>query len=181
MRLSAPLLILLAMLSCSTHAVGRTQTAARCGVNQDEPPKRVFADPEGKRWQEYKTIKNVPEIQLAAGTAAFLWSSNDGNTLIAVEEPSEDSTVYTDYCFDRAGHLIQLRFLFHSIRGWEYCQEGRVTNRKFKAEISDFSDSRTKQRIKRPDEDEVPEDLKPHLYLNRRQLPFYKLLSKGGD
>jgi hypothetical protein len=158
---------------------GGTQTAERCGANQNESAIRIFADSDGHGWREYQNIKGVPEIQLSSGAVAQLWPGSRGNLLVAVEEPGEDFTAYTEYCFDKAGHLVQLRYELRTAWGWGYREEGSFANRKLKPEISQFFKTQTDKPINRPDEaDNIPEALKPNIYLKKSGLPFFKLLSK---
>jgi hypothetical protein len=179
-RICSILFVYLVCMSCSfvTRAAG-TQTAQRCGASQDQPAARVFADSDGLGWHEYQNIKNVPELQLNGGSAALLWLGSDGNLLVGVQEPGEDFTAYTDYCFDRTGHLLQLRYELRTAWGWDYREEGPFSNGKLKREISEFFSPETEQPIKKPEQaDDVPDALKPHIYLKKSQLPFFKLLSK---
>jgi hypothetical protein len=179
-RIRSALFVSLACMSCNFPAwAAGTQTAQRCRANQDQPASRVFADSDGKGWHEYQNIKDVPELQLNAGSAARLWSGGNGNLLIRVEEPGEDFTAYTDYCFDRIGHLLQLRYELRTAWGWGYREEGSFANRKLKPEISEFFSTKTEQLIKKPEQaDDVPDAMKPHIYLWKSRLPFFRLLSK---
>lgn len=52
--------------------------APECGVDEDQPAQRTFADPEGKNaWREYRRLKDVPDIQ-SFGHFAQLWSGTGG-------------------------------------------------------------------------------------------------------
>ena len=107
------LIIVFSLCVIGVRSVAATQneTWHRCGVRHDQMPQRVFADPEGKKnWKEYGSPKEVPTLANDAGKYAGLLSGVDGNSLIVTEEPGEDFTAYTDYRFDKKGHLVQLRF-----------------------------------------------------------------------
>jgi len=74
MRSLLVLFISLACLTCGLAArAAGTQTAERCGANQDQPASRIFADSDGQGWHEYQDIKKVPELQLGSGAAARQW------------------------------------------------------------------------------------------------------------
>ena len=167
-------------MSCSIVArAAGTETAQRCGANQEQPASRIFADSDGQGWHEYQNIKSVPELQLNSGSAARLWTGSGGNLLVRVEEPGEDFAAYTDYCFDKTGQLQQLRYELRTAWGWGYREEGPFANGKSKPKISEFFSTETEKPIKKPEQaDDVRDALKPHIYLNKSQLPFFKLLSK---
>jgi len=174
------LLVCFVWLICSTSAQAKlTQTAQRCGANQDEAPARVFADSSGKGWREYKA-KAVPELELNLGSAAQVWPGTNGSLLVHVQEPGEDFAVYTDYCFDKAGKLTQLRYELRTAWGWGYRQEGPLAGSNLKSETSEFFDTKTGQHIERPEQaGDVPDALKPRIYQKKSELPFFKLLPKG--
>jgi hypothetical protein len=153
-------------------------TAERCGVDQNQPAQHIFANPDGKRgWREYANGNDVPELELDAGGFARLWSNRTGNILVRMEEPGEDFAAYTDYCFDSAGQLIGLKFQLRTAWGWGYREEGVVLTGKLSPEISEFFDIKTESRIARPEQAAgIPDALKPHLFLRKSRLPFFKLL-----
>jgi hypothetical protein len=180
MRIFYPLFLSLICMSGNLASrATATQTAQRCGVNQDQPASKILADFDGHGWHEYQSIQKIPELELNAGSAARLWPGSNGNLLIKIEQPGEDFAIYTDYCFDKAGFLLQIRYELRTAWGWGYREEGRVANGKLKPEISEFFSTQTNQPVKRPEEaNDVPEALTPRVYLRQSQLPFFKLLSK---
>jgi hypothetical protein len=156
-----------------------TQTAEHCGANQDEKATRFFADSDAHGWHEYRDIKSIPEVQLNVGSTARLWPGSNGNSLLNIEEPGEDFNVYTDYCFDKTGHLLYLRYVLRTAWGWGFREEGPFSNGKLEPEIAEFFATETGKPVKKPEQaDEIPDAQSPHLYLTKSQLPFYKLLSK---
>ena len=171
--------LLMAMLS-GTVVPARTATAERCGADQKKPAERIFANADGKSgWREYRSATEIPELQLDAGQAAWLWSGREGNILIQVQDPGEDFAAYADYCFDASGELVHLRYELRTAWGWGYREEGPVVNGKFAREVSEFFDTKSEASVKRPEQaDDVAEALKPHVYLRKSQLPFAKLLPK---
>jgi hypothetical protein len=168
-------------LVCSLHVrAGQTRTAQRCGVDQDQAPMGVYADFDGKGWRQYQNAKSIPELELNVGAAAFLWSGSNGNQLVSLQEPGEDFAAYSDYCFDKSGKIIQLRYELRTAWGWGFRQEGAFTKNSFRPETGEFFDTVTGQRIERPDQaNDIQDALKPRVYRTTSQLPFSKLLSKG--
>ena len=159
---------------------GQSATALQCGVDQTRKAQRLFADPNGKNeWKEYRNIDAIPELSNDGGILARLWSGSNGDVLLRAEEPGEDFASYTDYCFDAKGQLIQLRFELRTAWGWGYKKEGPVLRGIVTSRISEFFDTTTDKRVTRPEQAaDIPEALKPKLYLQESRLPFYKLLFK---
>jgi hypothetical protein len=176
----ATALCLLPLAVGSAASIGKSQTAQQCGVNQDRPAQRIFADPNGKhRWREYRSLRDVPELELGLGASALLWAGRDRDFLIRIEEPGEDFAAYTDYCFDNLGRLVQLRFELRTAWGWGYRQEGPIAHRAVAVQTSEFFNTKTGDSMTKPEQaDDVAEALNPHLYLLRSDLPFSKLLPR---
>ncbi|HEX3371581.1 MAG TPA: hypothetical protein VHS08_03640, partial [Candidatus Acidoferrales bacterium] len=80
--------------------------ARECGIGENRPAQRTFANPEGKKnaWREYRSENDAPEIQ-TFGQFAQAWTGPDGSALIRMYEPSEDWATYTEYCFSKIGQL----------------------------------------------------------------------------
>jgi hypothetical protein len=175
------LLLIVTTCACASVSVraGTSKTSARCGADQEQPAVRVFANFEGRgAWQEYPNIKAVPALQLDSGAAAQVWLSKDGKALIAVNEPGEDFTAFTDYCFDKSGRLVQLRYELRTVWGWGYRVEGAFAKGKIVPDVSEFFSTETGQPLDRPDgAADIPKALKPRVYHSRLELPFYDLLS----
>src|SRR5579863_1993680 len=78
-----------------------TDTAKRCGVDQKKDTYRIFADPDGKNWEEYPNINVMPDLTPDVGASVVqMWVGQDGNTLLSIQDPEQDFSIYTDYCFD---------------------------------------------------------------------------------
>jgi len=161
-------------------SVGKNQIAQHCGVDQDRPAQRFFAVPDEQHgWQEYRSIEDVPELELGIGQLARLWAGPDGNALIRVEEPGEDFSAYTDYCFEKTGGLMQLRFELRTAWGWGYREEGPVVDGALAPRMSEFFGTKNEVEVAKPeDADDIAQALKPHLYTRKARLPFARLLSK---
>jgi hypothetical protein len=160
--------------------VVKSSTALRCGIDPEKSAARIFANPDGKHgWREYENVKDVPELELGMGQFARLWSETHGMVLIRLGEPGEDFAAYTDYCFDRDGQLIALKFTLRTAWGWGYREEGPVTSGELTAQMSEFFDTTNEAPVKRPKQaDDIPDALKPRIYTRKSRLPFAKLLSK---
>jgi len=164
----------------ASSGTGQSATAQRCGVDLENPAQRFFANPDGKQgWHEYRSVREVPELANDAGDFAALWEGPDGKFLVLMEGPGEDFAAYTDYCFDRKGRLLQLRFELRTAWGWGFREEGPILKGAVAVQVSEFFDTKTEQPIQRPEvADELPDALKPRLFLHREQLPFFNLLSR---
>jgi hypothetical protein len=158
--------------------VVKSSTALRCGIDPEKSAARIFANPDGTHgWREYRNVKDVPELALGMGQFARLWTESHGMVLIRLEEPGEDFAAYTDYCFDKDGQLIALKFTLRTAWGWGYQEEGPVTSGEFTPQTSEFFDTTNEAPVKRPEQaDDIPDALKPHIYTRKSRLPFAKLL-----
>lgn len=156
------------------------QTSQGCGVDKNRPPNRIFANSDGKHgWHEYQRIEEVPVLELDAGVAALMWYGSDEKVLISMQEPGEDFGAYSDYCFDKTGRLLQIRFELRTAWGWGYREEIQNTQGKLTKRKSEFFSTSSEKTIPKPEQaNDVPEARKPTLYLRMSQLPFSKLLSK---
>jgi hypothetical protein len=158
----------------------QSPTAQKCGIDQHQPAQHIFANPDGKLgWREYRSVKDVPELENNAGEFALLWTGHNGSILISTQEPGEDFTAYTDYCFDSTGQLVQLRFQLRTAWGWGYREEGAIRKGLLVPETSEFFDTKTDVHIAKPEQAaDISDALKPRLYLRESQLPFRRLLTK---
>ncbi len=152
-----------------------------CGISRTQPAERIFANSDRKHsWREYRSIKEVPELENDSGEFVQLWASHDGNVLITIQAPGEDFASYTNYCFDSRGQLIQLTFQLRTAWGWGYRVEGFVSNGRYAQKTSEFFSTQTEKPISKPDQaNSVPGALKPRILMREAQLPFFKLLSKN--
>ena len=99
--------------------------------------------------------------------------------LIRMEEPGEDFAAYTDYCFDKDGQLVALKFVLRTAWGWGFREEGPVMKGQLITQTSEFFDTSSEAPVKRPEQaDDIPDALKPSLYVRKSRLPFAKLLPK---
>jgi hypothetical protein len=158
----------------------QSPTAKRCGAGQRRPAQRVFAIVDGTQgWREYRSVGDVPEVALGAVEYAYLWVGRDRNVLIRMEQPTEDFSAYTDYCFDPTGQLIQIKFELRTAWGWGLREEGPILKGLLMACTSEFFSTNTEERISRPEQAaDIADWLKPELYLRKSRLPFFKLLPK---
>jgi hypothetical protein len=177
-----PLLILILLVAALSSTTAAAQSLARthCGVDSNQPWQRAFANTDEKQgWREYRKIGDIPEVALGSSTYAYLWLGPNNSLLIRIEEPTEDFAIYSDYCLDRAGRLVQLKFEVRTAWGWGYREERSLSKGLSTPETSEFFSTQTEQPIPRPEmADDIPEALRPRLYKRKSQLPFAKLLSR---
>lgn len=149
-----------------------------CGVDFKKPAHRVFADTTGKgRWIEYRSVADAPDVNLDDGSIARTWGGSDGNTLVRIEKPGDDFSIYTDLCYDKSGELNWAGLEVRTAWGWGYREAGPVKDGAVAAESREFFDIVKGTTISKPDKaNEIPEALKPRLYLELAKLPFAKLL-----
>jgi hypothetical protein len=183
-RVSLPRCIFVLILSIGPLTRARAAqrpTAQRCGVDQRLPAQRIFADPDGKHgWREYRSVKDVPELDNDAGEFALLWTGHDGSILVSTQEPGQDFAAYTDYCFDSSGQLLQLRFQLRTAWGWGYKEDGTIRKGLLVPETSQFFNTGTNVHIAKPEQAaDITDALKPRLYLRVSQLPFHRFLTKN--
>lgn len=170
----------LAVLSFSVATkADTTDTANRCGVDQNKDAYRIFADPDGKNWKEYSK-DSLPELTPDVGASVVLmWVAKDGKTLFSIRDPEEDFSIYTDYCFNSTGDLIQLRYELRTAWGWGYRTEGPVVKSVLESKTSEFFAMSTGAHLEKPDgADDLPWATKPKLYAQKSRLPFFALLKK---
>lgn len=152
----------------------------RCDVARDKSPPRLLAQPsERSPWREYPTQKDIPEIQSDSGESALVWNLPDGEMRVRTEQPGEDFTAYSEYCFSKAGVLTRIKFELRTAWGWGYREEGPIKDGVLVPATSQFFDTKIEGPMPRPQQaDDIPDALKPQLYLRRSQLPFADLLPR---
>jgi hypothetical protein len=173
--------LMLAYFFCALAAhSAESSIAQRCGAHDDRPAARIFASPEeGKGWREYHDIKRIPDLQLSYGIASRVWPGPDGNIFVKLEEPSEDFSAYTAYCFDGAGHLIYLGYELRTAWGWGFREQGSFANNRLNVEKPEFFSIEIGQTIAKPEQAaDVPDALKPRIFPTKAALPFFNLLSR---
>jgi hypothetical protein len=170
----------------SGFADARTPQAAteqRCGIDLRQPAQRVFAKVDDQQpWREYKRLEDVPELALGFGISAEMWRGAKQTFLISTDEPGDDFDAYTEYCFDKGGKLISLAYELRTAWGWAFRMGGLVQNGDIHTDSIGFFSTKTEKPIPKPQSpvsaDEVRNALKPTLFLQANQLPFFELLSR---
>ena len=183
-KLTAGQLASALFLNCAVFAVSALAAQGpdpeTCGISRSQPAERIFANPDRKHaWREYRSVKEVPELENDFGEFVQLWTSHNGNVLITIQAPGEDFASYTNYCFDPGGRLTQLTFQLRTAWGWGYRTEGFVSKGRFAGKTSEFFSTETEKPIPKPDQaNSIPRALKPRIFMREAQLPFFKLLPK---
>lgn len=160
--------------------VPQSVSAKQCGVNMAEPANRVFAKvTDGQPWRGYKQIEDVPTLDLGSGMSAQLWKGRNGNLLVRTVEPGEDFWAYTEYCFSKGGQLEDVTYELRTAWGWAFRIEGPIKHGSLDAKSKGFFSTETEKPMARPSgADDIPEALKPRLYLKANELPFSGLINR---
>lgn len=154
--------------------------APECNVKAPVPSTaRVFARVDDHSvWREFRTIEEVPELGNDGGISGQFWRDSRGNALAYTVEPGEDFWIYTRYCFNAAGELQGVGFEIRTAWDWGYQLEGAALNGELRIQSAHFFDTSNDRPISRPNgADDIPEALKPTLYLTVTKLPFANLLA----
>ncbi len=169
-----------AILALSIDARAARNPGTECGVAQKRPAQRVFVDLGDKHgWREYRSLKDLPELQPDASILAQLWTVSNHERFIRIETQGQDFAIYTGYCFDGAGRLVQINFEVRTAWGWGFRQEGSIENGRLSSHFSEYFATATAARISKPEQaNDVADVLSPHLYLRESQLPFAEFLMK---
>lgn len=162
------------------HAAASQADATQlCGVDQTADAQFYFADSTGKNeWRKYLG-GSAPELSNNGGKLARVWLGPGGRTLVRIEEPGEDFNIYSAYCFELTGQLTELSLEVRTAWGWGY-REWSIATAGISVRVSsEFFSTKTNKRVTKPaGANDIPEALKPRVYLQKSQLPFYMLLSK---
>ena len=164
---------------CTTAANARLSTVAeRCGANTRQSPKWVFADAAGKReWRPYSAPVDVPEIKTDAGESALVWTAGSRRLFVEINQPGEDFVVVSNYCYDKSGALIAFSLDVRTAWGWGYFEQGVVVNGSAEPTVSRFFNTKSEASIAKPlQAADIPEALKPQVYLRKSSLPFAEFL-----
>jgi len=153
-------------------------TAEGCGADTHQSPKWVFADSAGKHdWRPYAASGDVPEVQTDAGESALLWVGRDGKLFVEIDQPGEDFVIVSDYCYTKSGSLLAFSIDVRTAWGWGYFEQGDVRNGSSEITVSKFFDTKSEASIAKPPQAaDIPEALKPQMYLRKSSLPFAELL-----
>jgi hypothetical protein len=174
--LNTTIVLCLLLVCAGSLSATNPQTAQRYGVDTGKIPQQTLADPSGDgAWHEYDKTADIPA--LAGGAAAFVWTGVGGKQFILLQEATEDWDTFTSYCFDPRGRLWRLGYELRTAWGWGFRERGLIASGKLRVETSGFFDTSNERAIPKPESaDDIPEALKPDLYLMKSKLPFFKLL-----
>jgi hypothetical protein len=129
-------------------------------------------------WHEYRSLKAVPQLDLDGGISAEYWKDADGSVLVrAVVEPGEDFWTYTKYCFGSGLQLVSLELELRTAWGWSYRSQMRMEKGSLRRVSQGFFDIETSKPIPKPEgADDIPKALKPTVFTEEKELPFFHLL-----
>ena len=176
---SARLTLLFVSSVISLARVAAAVTA--CDVNATVPERaRVFANPsETERWQEYRSTQDIPDSDSDGGLSAQFWKDETGAPSAYFVESGEDFWIYTRYCFTQSGRLERIGFEVRTAWGWGYRLRGSVVGSSLRRDSSEFFDTKDEKPIPKPaGVADIPDALKPELYLTTGRLPFASLLER---
>jgi hypothetical protein len=155
--------------------------AAQCAPDLNEAAERIFANPGGKTWNEYGTVKQVPALNGDSGEKMIaVKTSASGRHFVRFVEYGQDSAGYQADCYDPVGTLSVLRYQLRTAWGWGYEDvrtfdaRGKVLNRSTR-----FFNTRSNQEIARPPQaDDVSDYLKPKIYKKFTAIPIAGVLKQ---
>ena len=152
---------------------GRDRATVWCECARVRPAKVDASE----AWREYRSIEDIPALNLNGGISAQLWTGTGGTSFVRTVEPGEDISIYTEYCFTDRGQLSRVGLEVRTAWGWAYRLESPVENGAIHDPSSGFFSTQTEKSIAKPEQaDDVSQALRPTLYPQASQLPFSQLL-----
>lgn len=130
-------------------------------------------------WREFPTTQDIPDLETDSEDTAQFWRSANGQPSVYIVESGEDFSIYTHYCFGNSGNLERLGFEVRTGWGWGYRLSGSVSRGQLHVNSSGFFSTDDERAIAKPEgASDIPEALRPTLYLTTSKLPFARLLSR---
>jgi hypothetical protein len=158
--------------------------AEQCAPDLASAAERVFANPGGKTWNEYATVKKVPRLDGDKGEMTFtVKTSASGRRFVRSIDYHEDSAHFHANCYDSGGKLISLHYEMRTAWGWGYEDKRSFgPGNKLLHQSTRYIDLTNNQEIKRPAEaNEVPDFTKPSIYNNFDSLPIAGALKQKAN
>ena len=85
------------------------------------------------------------------------------------------------YCFGSNQQLVSLEFELRTAWGWSYRNQVQSNNGAFRKVSEGFYDIKTMKPISRPSgADDIADALKPNIFVEEKDLPFFRLLAHAG-
>jgi hypothetical protein len=161
----------------------RVVAAMPCDVKAVIPAARIFASQNAKGpWREYREVKDVPELDLDGGKSAQVWDEKGGTLSAYTVEPGEDFWAFTRFCFDNSGQLLRVGYELRTAWGWGYRSQGHMVGTVLRSDSALFFNTESGKPIPQPDgANDVPDALRPTLYLRVDKLPFAHLLRRSPE
>jgi hypothetical protein len=185
----AKILIIGSLATISSFALGqsavttpklRKSLARQCAPDLDSAAERIFANPDGKSWSEYRRVKQVPPLDGNDGEKMIaIKSSSTGRHFVRFVEYGEDSATYQADCYDQDGALSTMQYDLRTAWGWGYEDVRTFARGKVLHRSTRFFNIRTNQDIERPAQaDDVPDFLKPKIYKKFGAIPIAGVLKQ---
>ena len=163
---------------------------ANCSPDLKQATERIFSNSGLKSWREYAKPDEVPPLNPDNGEQMFaVRVSPSGEKYVRSVEYAQDFSMYYDYCFSNAGWLRRERYEMRTAWGWWYEDDqfylaetfsghtpsARIAIRRTKY----FFDTASDKMIQRPRQaDDIPDLLKPKIYVSFDALPFMTIFNK---
>src|SRR5258705_11565717 len=84
---------------------GRDRATVWCECARVRPAKVDASE----AWREYRSIEDIPALNLNGGVFAPLWTGTGGNSFGCPIAPRQGTSLYTKYCFSHRAPLSRCR------------------------------------------------------------------------
>jgi hypothetical protein len=169
----------------SSYALPQTAAkkslARQCAPDLDTVKERIFANPDGKAWNEYASTKQVPHSSGDTGRAIIsVKASSTGKHFVRTSEYGEQSARYAASCYDQTGRLRSFHYEMRTGSGWGYEDIRRFNGAgKPVAQSNRYFDTKDNHTIDRPAQaGGLPDFAKPPLYNTFDALPIAGVLKQ---
>jgi hypothetical protein len=156
--------------------------AAQCAPDLERVQERIFANPGGKGWHEYGSLKQLRQMSGHNGEQMMaVKTSASGQHFVRTVEYGDDSARFQGDCYDGNGQLRSLHYEMRTGRGWGYEDVRSFDGRgKLLRHATRFFDTRTQNKIDRPSEaKDMPNVLRPAVRNQFESLPIAGILKQN--
>jgi hypothetical protein len=158
--------------------------AEQCAPDLAAVTERVFANPGGKTWNEYATVKKVPRLDGDKGEMTVtVKTSASGHHFVRSIEYGEDNARFQTDCYEQDGRLLSSHYEMRTAWGWGYEEKRTLSSgKKAWSKSVRFFDLKNNQAIQRPEQaGDVPDFTKPSIYNNFDSLPVAGALKQKAN
>lgn len=158
--------------------------AEQCAPDLAAAKERVFANPGGKMWNEYATVKHIPMMDGDHGEmTVIVKASSSGRHFVRTNEYHAGNARFQANCYDRSGSLVAFHYEMRTGWGWGY-EDKRTfgAGNKLLHQSTRYFDLTNNQEIKRPEEaKDVSDFTKPAVYNTFASLPIAGALKQKAN